>query len=104
MTPVTAPDISATALVRRFGVGGARIFARIWFPLAYLLLTGLGAALWIQPGDPGSDGLRAGAMLLVVLAALLLAGMWLRYRKSIERLEGDSIEDRSAAADSPGSS
>lgn len=83
-------DISQTALVRRYGVRGAKLFARVWFPLLYVALVCLAAALcFIGPEIVGPRRfLIAGiAGTLVVLATFLLTRMRSNYLAGIERLE-----------------
>ena len=86
-----ACDISQTQLVRRYGVRGAKCFARLWFPLLYLALIGLAAALWLVGPEliTGWRRLFAGSLsgILVVLAASLLTKMRLEYLAAIELLE-----------------
>ena len=84
-------NISETPLVRKYGVRGARLFARIWFSLLYVFLIALTAGLWIV-GPEFAAGWRrvligcfAGG--LIVLAASLLTRMRLEYLAAIERLE-----------------
>ena len=84
-------DISQTQLVRRYGVRGARLFARLWFPLLYLALIVLAASLWFV-GPELINGWRrifAGSVsgILIVVAASLLTTMRLEYLSAIERLE-----------------
>lgn len=85
-------DLSGTRLVRRYGVHGAKLFARLWFPVLYLALVGLSAALWYF-GPEFAIGWRRtliGCLVgaLVVFAASLLTRMRLQYLAAIERLEG----------------
>ena len=85
------PDISLTPLVRRYGVRGAKLFARVWFTLVYAFLIALTAALPIVgPEVPagwrrGLIGCLAGG--LIVLATSLLTRMRLEYWAAIGRLE-----------------
>ncbi len=80
---MNTPDISQTPLVRRFGFRGARIFARLWFPLLYLALVALSAAQWFV----GQDVVRGWRRIfiacfsaaLIVVAAALLTRMRLEY-------------------------
>jgi len=86
-----ASDISRTPLVQRYGVRGAKLFARIWFSLLYLLLVTLAAGLWIVGPEFSQGGRRIliGGLTaaLLVLAASLLTRMRLRYWEEIDRLE-----------------
>jgi hypothetical protein len=84
-------DISQTPLVRRYGVRGAKLFARIWFSLLYFFLIGLTAILCVVGPEFAAGwrrifvGCLAGG--LVVFAASLLTRMRLEYFAAIERLE-----------------
>ena len=40
-------DISETPVVRKYGVRGAKLFARIWFSFMYAFLAAATAGLWI---------------------------------------------------------
>src|SRR6266436_845208 len=68
-------DISQTPLVRRYGVRGAKLFARLWFSLLYVFLIALAAALPVVGPEVAAGwrrfvvGCIAGA--LIVLAASL---------------------------------
>ena len=85
------PDISETPLVRRYGVRGARLFARLWFALLYVFLVALTTAIFVFAPELANGrhrvflGLLAGG--LVVLAAALLTRMRLEFLAAIERLE-----------------
>ena len=90
-SPMKAPDISQTALIRRFGIRGGRLFARLWFSVLYVFLIALAAALPVV-GPVIAPGWRrvvvgcvAGA--LIVLAASLLTRMRLEFLASLQRLE-----------------
>jgi hypothetical protein len=84
-------DISQTPLVRRHGVRGAKLFARFWFLLLYVVLVALGAALPVVGPEIAAGwrrivfGCIAGG--LIVVATSLLTRMRLGYLASIERLE-----------------
>ena len=84
-------DISETPLVRRYGLRGALLFARIWFSLLYTFLTALAAGVWLASPEFVSGWRRilvscfAGA--LIVTAASLLTRMRLGYMAAIGRLE-----------------
>ena len=84
-------DISETQVVRRYGVRGAKLFARIWFLLMYVFLIALAAVFWIVGPEVVSGwgrifvGCFVGA--LIVLAASILTRIRLEYLAAIERLE-----------------
>ena len=84
-------DISQTPLVRRYGVRGAKLFARLWFAFLYVILIALTAALPVVGPEVQLGwrrvfiGCLAGG--LVVLATSLLTRMRLQYLAAIERLE-----------------
>ena len=84
-------DISQTLLVRRYGTRGAKLFARLWFPLLYAMLVGLSATLWIVGPEflLGWRRILLGSVVgtLTVAAASLLTRMRLQYMAGIERLE-----------------
>ena len=84
-------DISNTPVVRKYGVRGAKLFARFWFPLLYLLLIAPTAALWALAPELATGWRRIffGCLVsgLTVLAASLLTRMRLGYLAAIERLE-----------------
>ena len=72
-------DISNTPLVRKYGVRGAKLFARFWFPLLYILLIAPTAALWSLAPELATEWKRIffGCLVsgLTVLAASLLADL-----------------------------
>jgi hypothetical protein len=84
-------DISNTPFVRKYGVRGAKLFARFWFPLLYVLLIAPTAALWALAPELATGWRRIffGCLVsgLTVLAASLLTRMRLGYLAAIERLE-----------------
>lgn len=84
-------DISNTPLVQRFGIGGAKLFARIWFPVAYLTIIVLVTLLWNAVSDAilGSDRLVFGTIVttFAVMATTIITRMRLQYWASIEKLE-----------------
>jgi hypothetical protein len=86
-----APDISQTPIVKKFGVRGAKLFAKIWFSIMYLALVAITAAFWIVWPEFAEGwrriffGCFVGA--LVVFAASLLTQMRLKYLAAIEQLE-----------------
>ncbi len=84
------PDISQTPIVKRFGVRGAKLFAKIWFSIMYLALVAITAGFWIVWPEFAEGwrifvGCFVGA--LVVFAASLLTRMRLEYLAGIEQLE-----------------
>jgi hypothetical protein len=85
-------DISDGPLVRKYGVRGARIFSRLYFPFLYVLLAAVNAASWVlapelatSRGDRVFFGCIFGG--LTVLAASLLTRMWLGLLAEIKELE-----------------
>jgi len=72
-------------------VRGAKLFARLWFPLLYVIFIALTAALPVVGPEVQLGwrrvfiGCLAGG--LVVLATSLLTRMRLQYLAAIERLE-----------------
>src|SRR5258706_8549237 len=86
-------DISKTPLVRKYGVRGAKLFARLWFPFLYVLLIAPTAALWAVAPELAAGwkrilfGFLVGG--LTVLAASLLTRMRLGDLADIERLESE---------------
>jgi hypothetical protein len=87
-----APDISETPLVRRYGVRGAKVFARLWFPLLYVFLIALATGFFVVGPEfaTGSRRIFIGSLaeILIVLAASILTRMRLEFLAGIERLEG----------------
>jgi uncharacterized BrkB/YihY/UPF0761 family membrane protein len=85
------PDISQTPIVKRFGVRGAKLFAKIWFSFMYLALVAITAAFlivlpeFIEGWRRIFFGCFVGA--LVVFAASLLTRMRLNYLAEIAELE-----------------
>jgi len=90
-TLMETPNISQTPLVRRYGTRGAKLFARLWFPLLYAMLIALNATFWIVGPEfrPGWRRTLFGSVVgtLTVVAASLLTRMRLQYMAAIERLE-----------------
>ena len=86
-----APDISQTRIVKRFGVRGAKFFAKIWFSIMYLSLVAISAGFWIVWPEfvEGRSRVFMGCFVgaLVVFAASLLTRMRLEYLAAIEQLE-----------------
>jgi hypothetical protein len=84
-------DISQTALIRKYGVRGGKLFGRLWFSLLYVFLIALAAALPVIGPEVAAGwrrivvGCISGA--LIVLAASLLTRMRLEFQASIEQLE-----------------
>ena len=88
-------DISQSALVRRYGVRGAKLFARLWFPLLYFVLICLGAAFcFVGPEVVGWRRIILAGIsgALLVLGASLLTRMRLNYWAAIEQLEQGGVE------------
>jgi hypothetical protein len=85
------PDISQTPIVKRFGVRGAKLFAKIWFSIMYLALVAISAGFWIVWPEvvEGWRRIFVGCFVgaLVVFAASLLTRMRLQYLAAIEQLE-----------------
>ncbi|HTV61785.1 MAG TPA: hypothetical protein VMH30_04370 [Verrucomicrobiae bacterium] len=98
-----APDISQTPIIKRFGVRGAKLFAKIWFSIMYLALVTITAGFWIiGPEFPeGWYRIFAGCLVgaLVVFAASLLTRMRLKLLAEIAELEA---RDRFTFADGGG--
>ena len=91
-------DISNTPVVRNYGVRGAKLFARFWFPLLYVLLIAPAAALWALAPELATGWRRTffGCLVsgLTVLAASLVTRMRLEYLAAIERLEAqENVEE-----------
>ncbi len=84
-------DISDTPLVRRYGVRGAKVFARLWFPLLYAFLISLTTGFFVVGPEfaTGSQRIFTGFMagVLIICAASLLTRMRLEFLAAIERLE-----------------
>jgi hypothetical protein len=84
-------DISKTRLVRKYGVRGAKLFARFWFPFVHGLLLVPSTVLWALAPDLATGWRRVflGCLVcgLTVFAASLLTRMRLDYLAAIERLE-----------------
>jgi len=84
-------DISQSRIVKRYGVRGARLWAKIWFSVLYLILVAITAGLWIMSPEFGEGlnrifvGCIVGA--LVVFAASLLTRMRLKFLAEIAQLE-----------------
>ncbi len=78
-------------MVKRFGIRGAKLYAKIWFSILYLMLVAVTAGFWIV-GPEFAAGWRrivvgcfVGA--LIVFAASLLTRMRLKFLAEIEQLE-----------------
>src|SRR5260370_24938269 len=76
-------DISDTPLVRKYGVRGAKLYVRLWFPFMYVLLIALTSALWavVPEFAVGWKRIFLGCLVcgLTVLAASLLTGCDWRF-------------------------
>ena len=84
-------DISDTPLVRKYGVRGAKLYVRLWFPFMYGSLIALTTAFWaVAPefavgwGRIFMSGMVGG---ITVLAASLLTRMRLEFLSAVELLE-----------------
>jgi len=84
-------DISDTPLFRRYGVRGAKLFARLWFSSLYVALVALAGASWVVAPEvtTGSRRIFMGCLVggLVVVATSLLTRMRLEYLAAIKQLE-----------------
>ena len=84
-------DISQTPIVKKFGVRGAKLYAKIWFSVLYLMLVAVTAGFWFV-GPEFTTGWRrivVGSFVgaLVVFAASLLTRMRLRFLAEMNQLE-----------------
>jgi hypothetical protein len=90
-------DISQTPLVRRYGVRGAKLYVRLWFPFMYFLLIALTAGLWaaVPQFAAGWKRIFLGCIVcgLTVLASSLLTRMRLEFLAAIELLENREKAD-----------
>jgi hypothetical protein len=86
-----ASNIAQAPLVKRCGARRAKLFAKIWFSIMYLMLTAATAGLWIASPEftGGWPRIFVGCIVgaLVVFAASLLTRMRLRFLSEIEQLE-----------------
>lgn len=84
-------DISQTPLVRKYGVRGAKLYVRLWFPFMYFLLIALTAGLWavVPEFATGWKRIFLGCIVcgLTVLAASILTKMRLEFLAAVELLE-----------------
>jgi hypothetical protein len=84
-------DISQSPIVNRYGVRGARRWAKIWFSVLYLMLVAITAGLWIMSPEfaGGWNRIFVGCIVgaLVVFAASLLTRMRLKFLTEIAQLE-----------------
>ena len=84
-------NIAQTPIVKRFGIRGAKLYAKIWFSILYLMLIAITAGLWIMSPEfaGGWNRIFIGCIVgaLVVFAASLLTRMRLKFMAEIERLE-----------------
>jgi hypothetical protein len=91
-----APDIAQTLVVKRLGIRGAKLYAKIWFSIGYLMLVAITAGFWVVGPEFTAGwrrivvGLFAGA--LIVLAASLLTRMRLKFLAEIAQLESQNKE------------
>jgi len=84
--------IADSLVVRKYGVRGAKIFARLWFAYIYALLIGVNAAAWVLAPELATgwgDRIFMGCLFggLTVLAASLLSRMRLQFLAEIKELE-----------------
>ena len=85
-------DISDAPVVRKYGVRGAKLFARLWFSFMYVLLIAVAAASWVLAPEMATsrgDRIFLGCFVggLTVVAASLLTRMWLKLLAEIKELE-----------------
>jgi hypothetical protein len=84
-------DISGTPLVKRYGVRGARMFVRIWFPVVYALIVLLLLLFFFLGSElaRGWRGILLGGFVsvLAVIAIAVLTRMRLEFLASIDALE-----------------
>jgi hypothetical protein len=94
MTPLpwNKSDISNNILVRKYGVRGAKIFACLWFPFMFVLLTTVNVASWVVVPEIATS--RGGRFFfgcifstLTVVAASILTRMCLDFLREIKELE-----------------
>ena len=87
-------DIAQTPIVKRFGIRGAKLYAKIWFSILYLMLVAVTAGFWIVGPEFAAGwrrivvGLLVGA--LIVFAASLLTRMRLKFLAEIAQLESQA--------------
>jgi hypothetical protein len=86
-----APDISQSLIIKRYGGCGAKLFARIWFAVLYLMLIAVAAGSWTI-GPEFAAGWRrifVGCFVgtFLVFATSLLTRMHLKFLAEIEQLE-----------------
>ena len=85
-------DISQTPIVRRFGVRRARLWAKVWFSIMYLMLAAI-AVGWSFAGPAlfaaGWRGLVVGCVAgsLIVFATSLLTQMRTKVLSELAELE-----------------
>jgi len=84
-------DISQTPIVKKFGVRGAKLYARIWFSVLYLTLVAVTAGFWFVGPEfvAGWPRIVVGSFVgaLIVFAASLLTRMYLRFLAEMNQLE-----------------
>jgi hypothetical protein len=86
-----APDITQSPMFKRYGVRGLKLFAKIWFPVLYLMLIAVTAGFLIV-GQEFAGGWRRIFLscfvgTLIVFASSLLTRMRLKFLAEIEQLE-----------------
>lgn len=89
---MNASDISQTPIVRRFGVRGARLWAKVWFSVMYLMLAAVAVGLCLVGPElfaAGWRGIFAGCLAgaLLVFATSFLTQMRLRILAELAELE-----------------
>jgi uncharacterized BrkB/YihY/UPF0761 family membrane protein len=86
-------DVSQTPIVKKFGVRGAKLYAKIWFSALYLMLVAIAAGFWFVGPEfiVGWRRIVVGSFVaaLVVFAASLLTKMRLRFLAEMNQLEKD---------------
>jgi hypothetical protein len=86
-----APDIAQTPIVKRFGIRGAKLYAKIWFSVLYLMLVAVTAGFWVVGPEiaTGWGRIVVGCFIgaLIVFATSLLTRMRLKFLAEIEQLE-----------------
>lgn len=85
-------DISDAPVVRKYGVRGAKVFARLWFSFMYVLLIAVTAASWVLAPEMATsrgDRIFLGCVFggLTVVAASVLTRMFLGLLAEIKQLE-----------------
>lgn len=91
------PDLTTTAVYRRFGLAGIKVFAVSWFPVMYLVVGGIFvAAISLHPMLALREAIFIGAICCIgcAIATVLLTRMLKAYRLGLRALENrDWIPD-----------